>query len=75
MLASYILFFLYVEMVHRWNSGVFYRRSCSISNFCYSSTDNVCNLDCDNNRSCDGKNNGVLLFVPSCIQFNKLYVQ
>ena len=52
-----------------------YRRSCSISNFCYPSTDNVCNLDCDNNRNCDGKNNGVLLFVPSCIQFNKLYVQ
>ena len=37
-----------------------YRRSRSISNFCYPSTDNVCSSDCGSNSNCDGEDNGML---------------
>ena len=58
-----VLFVFSAEMVYRWNSGVLYRGPCPISNFCYSSTDNVCNLDCDSNNNCDGKVRGMILTI------------
>ena len=47
-------------MVHRWNSGVFYRRSCYISNLCHTSTDSVCSLDCDSDSNYSWENKGIV---------------
>ena len=35
----------YVAMVHRWYSGVFHRKSFSISNICYTSVNIMCDPD------------------------------
>ena len=48
-------------MVHRWNSGVFYRGSCNISKLCYINANSVCSLDCDSDSNYDGQIRGTVI--------------
>lgn len=62
---------LFAEMVHRWNSGVLYRRSCYISKFRHISTDSVCSPDCHSDNNCVEESRGMyilsLFYVKSIL--------
>ena len=56
-LYNYIqyIYSVLVEMVCRWYSGVFHRRTCSFSSFCYTDISSVCNSDCNSGSNHNGE--------------------
>ena len=46
---------LHTEMVCRWHSRVFQRRTCSLGSVCHTGVSSVCNCDCNGGSDCNGK--------------------